>query len=94
MSLMNHMNMHMNLNMHWCIGAEVLWCSEVNEGKSCIWIWTCIFEYDDWSPWLMNTMMLGLKDWIYLMINALLMFLPCDILAALAYIYIYVLDEC
>ena len=23
-------------------------------------------KYDDWSPWLMNTMMLGLNDWICL----------------------------
>ena len=38
----------------------------------------------------MNTMMLGLKDGIYLMINDLLMFLPCDILVALGDIYIYI----
>ena len=36
------------MNMHWYIDAEMLWCSEVSEGKSCIWIWTCIFRYDDW----------------------------------------------
>ena len=68
------------------IGVEVLWYSKISEGKSCIWIWTCIFKYDDWSPWLMNTMRLGLIDQIYLMINALLMFLPSDILIALGYI--------
>ena len=48
----------------------------------------------------MNTMMLGLNDWIYLMINALLMFclviylLPLDIYVLDEWYGFYAMDEC
>ena len=29
-ALMNHMNIHENMNMHWYIGAKVVWCSKVS----------------------------------------------------------------
>ena len=52
-------------------------------GKSCIITWNAfdlVGKHD----------MIDKHDWIYLMINALLMFLPYDILVAVGYI---LLDE-
>ena len=40
------MNIHENLNMHWCIGAEALWCSEVSE-VSHAWLCEHVFDLDD-----------------------------------------------
>ena len=93
MTLMNHMN------MHWCIGAEVLWCSEVSENKSCIWIWTCIFEYDDRSPWFINTKMLGLNDWLCLikcLIDATALWCVCCLWIYIArwIVGFYAMNEC
>ena len=79
----------MNTNMHWCIGAVVLWGKW---GKSCIitWTWTCIWL--GWWAWyglwtqlicLANTMMLCLDVWDMLNVNVLLMLSYCDMLAAL-----------
>ena len=55
-----HAYEHEHALMHKYLGVMV----QRGKWRSCIWIWTCIFEYDDWSPWLTNTMMLGLNDWI------------------------------
>ena len=45
-ALINHMNIHENLNMLWYIGAKVLWCSELSE-VSHAWLHKHAFDLDD-----------------------------------------------
>ena len=48
-ALMNHMGIHENLNMLWCIGVEVLWCSKTSEVRHAF-ICTCIWlRYGMWT---------------------------------------------
>ena len=99
-ALINHMNIHENLNMLWYIGAKVLWCSELSE-VSHAWLHKHAFDLDnvhdmvdehDEYAWLIS--------WCYAwMFRICLMLMPynatilwcvcCPWICVCIYIYIY-----